>query len=90
MIIFLIAEKDRNKLYSGYSYNRYFRERYLPETGYTYGTASTETSEPAEIAKGRLYIDMYKANGDDKMVEEVRTRLKNAGFDLTNIVYNYG
>jgi len=26
---------------------------------------------------------MYKANGDDKMVEEVRTRLKNAGFDLT-------
>jgi hypothetical protein len=76
------SEKDSQTLQQ-YSYNRYFRERYLPETGLTYGTASTETSEPPEIAKGRLYIDMYKANGDDKMVEEVRTRLKNAGFDLT-------
>jgi len=60
-----------------------FRENYLPSVGYTYGTAAAEASEPPEIAKGRLYIDMYKANGDDKMVEEVRTRLKNAGFDLT-------
>jgi len=76
------SEKDSQTLQQ-YSYNRYFRERYLPETGLTYGTASAEASEPAEIAKGRLYIDMYKANGDDKMVEEVRTRLKNAGFDLT-------
>jgi len=76
------SEKDSQTLQQ-YSYNRYFRERYLPETGLTYGTASAEASEPAEITKGRLYIDMYKANGDDKMVEEVRTRLKNAGFDLT-------
>jgi hypothetical protein len=76
------AEKAEQTL-GGYVYNRHFRENYLPSVGYTYGTASTETSEPPEIAKGRLYIDMYKANGDDKMVEEVRTRLKNAGFDLT-------
>ena len=68
---------------SQYSYNRYFTEEYLPDTGFTYGTASAQTSEPPEIAKGRLYINMYKANGDDKMVEEVKTRLKNAGFDLT-------
>jgi len=76
------AEKAEQTL-GGYVYNRHFRENYLPSVGYTYGTASAETSEPAEIAKGRLYINMYKANGDDKMVEEVRTRLKNAGFDLT-------
>ena len=68
---------------SQYSYNRYFREKYLPDTGKTYGTASAQTSEPPEIAKGRLYINMYKANGDDAMVEEVKNRLKNAGFDLT-------
>ena len=76
------AEKAKQTL-GGYVYNRHFRENYLPSVGYTYGTASAETSEPIEITKGRLYIDMYKANGDDKMVEEVRTRLKNAGFDLT-------
>jgi len=76
------AEKEKQTL-GGYVYNRHFRENYLPSVGYTYGTASAETSEPIEITKGRLYIDMYKANGDDKMVEEVRTRLKNAGFDLT-------
>ena len=68
---------------SQYSYNRYFTEEYLPDTGFTYGTASAKTSEPPEIAKGRLYINMYKANGDDAMVEEVKNRLKNAGFDLT-------
>ena len=68
---------------SQYSYNRYFTEEYLPDTGFTYGTASAQTSEPPEIAKGRLYINMYKANGDDAMVEEVKNRLKNAGFDLT-------
>jgi len=68
---------------SEYSYDRYFREKYLPDTGKTYGTASAQTSEPPEIAKGRLYINMYKANGDDAMVEEVKNRLKNAGFDLT-------
>jgi hypothetical protein len=76
------AEKAEQTL-GGYVYNRHFRENYLPSVGYTYGTASEETSEPAEITKGRLYINMYKANDDDKMVEEVRTRLKNAGFDLT-------
>jgi len=76
------AEKAEQTL-GGYVYNRHFRENYLPSVGYTYGTAAAEASEPPEIAKGRLYIDMYKANGDDKMVEEVRTRLKNAGFDLT-------
>ena len=76
------AEKAKQTL-GGYVYNRHFRENYLPSVGYTYGTASAETSEPIEITKGRLYIDMYKANGDDKMVEEVKTRLKNAGFDLT-------
>jgi hypothetical protein len=76
------AEKAEQTL-GGYVYNRHFRENYLPSVGYTYGTASAEASEPAEIAKGRLYINMYKANDDDKMVEEVRTRLKNAGFDLT-------
>ena len=76
------AEKEKQTL-GGYVYNRHFRENYLPSVGYTYGTASAEESEPPEIAKGRLYIDMYKANGDDKMVEEVKTRLKNAGFDLT-------
>ena len=76
------AEKEKQAL-GGYVYNRQIRENYLPSVGYTYGTASAETSEPIEITKGRLYIDMYKANGDDKMVEEVKTRLKNAGFDLT-------
>jgi len=53
---------------SQYSYNRYFTEEYLPDTGFTYGTASAQTSEPPEIAKGRLDINMYKANGDDAMV----------------------
>jgi len=76
-------DQKKGMTLSQYSYNRYFTEEYLPDTGFTYGTASAQTSEPPEIAKGRLYINMYKANGDDAMVEEVKKRLKNAGFDLT-------
>jgi len=73
-------EQDSQTLQQ-YSYNRYFRERYLPETGLTYGT--TSATEPRDIQEARFLINDYKSNNREDEIPEIKKRLKEAGYDLT-------
>ena len=74
------AEKAKQTL-GGYVYNRHFRENYLPSVGYTYGTASTETSEPAEenpfVKSAKYTINILKTNDpNDPAIDEIKADLK--------------
>ena len=60
-----------------YSYNRYFRERYLPESGFTYGTVSEEPKENSFVTAARYTINILKANDpDDPNIEIIKADLK--------------
>jgi len=76
------SEKNKQTLQQ-YSYNRYFRERYLPEFGLTYGNVSSKVSEPRDIQEARYLINDYKSNNQEDKIGEVRKRLTEAGYDLT-------
>ena len=70
------SEKDKQTLQQ-YSYNKYFRERYLPETGLTYGTASEQPKEDSNVTAARYTINILKANDpDDPNIEIIKADLK--------------
>ena len=62
-----------------YSRERYFKEKFLPNQGLTY-----QTSEPSDITEGRNLINYYNSVGDDNTVEEIKNRLRNKGYNLTD------
>lgn len=62
-----------------YSRERYFKEKFLSNQGLTY-----QTSEPSDIAEGRNLINYYNSVGDDSTVEEIKNRLRNKGYNLTD------
>ena len=62
-----------------YSRERYFKEKFLPNQGLTY-----QTSEPSDITEGRNLINYYNSVGDDSTVEEIKNRLRNKGYNLTD------
>ena len=69
-------EKNAQTL-SQYSYNRYFRERYLPESGFTYGAVSEEPKENPNVSAARFTINILKANNpDDPNIQEIKEDLK--------------
>jgi hypothetical protein len=60
-----------------YSYNRYFRERYLPESGFTYGAVSEGPKEDSNVIAARYTINILKANNpDDPNIEIIKADLK--------------
>ena len=70
------SEKDKQTLQQ-YSYNRYFRERYLPETGYTYGTASAQTEENVFVKSAKYTINILKTDDpNDPAIDEIKADLK--------------
>ena len=72
-----------SKTLQQYSYEKYFRENYLPQTGKTYGTTSAEASEPIDIQEARYLINDYKSSNREDEIPEIKKRLKEAGYDLT-------
>ena len=69
-------QKDKQTLQQ-YSYNKYFRERYLPETGYTYGAVSEQPKENSFVTAARYTINILKANDpNDPAVDEIKADLK--------------
>ena len=70
------TEKNAQTL-SQYSYNRYFRERYLPESGFTYGAVSEEPKENPNVSAARFTINILKANDpNDPNIQEIKEDLK--------------
>jgi len=70
------SEKDSQTLQQ-YSYNRYFRERYLPETGLTYGTASAQPEENSFVKSAKYTINILKTNDpNDPAIDEIKADLK--------------
>ena len=69
-------EQDKQTLQQ-YSYNRYFRERYLPETGYTYGTTSAQTEENPFVKSAKYTINILKTDDpNDPFIDEIKDDLK--------------
>ena len=69
-------QKDKQTLQQ-YSYNRYFRERYLPETGYTYGAVSEQPKENSFVTAARYTINILKSNDpDDPNIDKIKADLK--------------
>ncbi len=62
-----------------YIYNRWFKEKFLPNENISYTTPL-----PQDIIDATNYINYYNSIGDDTMVNEIKTRLKKAGYDLTD------
>ena len=65
-----------------YTYNRHFREKYLPNTGLTY---STTKKEPKDLTTARNLINYYKANGEDETVKIIEKRLVDNGYSLADL-----
>ena len=69
-------EKNKQTLQQ-YSYNRYFRERYLPESGFTYGAVSEGPKENSFVTAARYTINILKANDpNDPSIDEIKADLK--------------
>ena len=69
-------QKDKQTLQQ-YSYNKYFRERYLPEFGLTYGAVSEQPKENSNITAARYTINILKANDpNDLLVVAIKADLK--------------
>ena len=62
-----------------YARERYFKEKFLPNQGLSY-----QTQVPADILEGKTLIDYYNSIGDDNTVEEIKSRLRNKGYNLTD------
>jgi hypothetical protein len=71
-------EKNRTSLVA-YARDRYLKEVFLPNEGLSY-----QTSEPSDITEGRNLINYYNSVGDDSTVEEIKNRLRNKGYNLTD------
>jgi hypothetical protein len=69
-------QKDKQTLQQ-YSYNKYFRERYLPETGYTYGAVSEGPKENSFVTAARYTINILKSNDpNDPSIDAIKADLK--------------
>jgi len=79
----LSDEQKKQETLISYAQDRYFKEKFLPEQGYSYTTPL-----PQDIIEASSLINYYNSIGDDKMVNEIKIRLKNAGYDLKD--YNLG
>jgi len=62
-----------------YIYNRWFEEQFLPNEGISY-----RTSVPQDIVDASTLINYYNSIGDDTTVTEIKKRLKDKGYDLTD------
>jgi len=71
-------EKKKDTLRS-YAQDRYFREEWLPAQGYSY-----TTPVPQDISDASVLINYYNSIGDDATVTEIKKRLKDKGYDLTD------
>ena len=71
-------QKNRTSLVA-YARDRYLKEVFLPNEGLSY-----QTSEPSDITEGRNLINYYNSVGDDSTVEEIKNRLRNKGYNLTD------
>ena len=69
-------QKDKQTLQQ-YSYNKYFRERYLPETGLTYGAVSEQPKENSFVTAARYTINILKSNDpNDPSIDAIKADLK--------------
>ena len=69
-------EKNKKTL-PEYSYDRYFREKYLPSIGFTYGAVSEGPKENSFVTAARYTINILKANDpDDPNIEIIKADLK--------------
>ncbi len=71
-------EKKKDTLRS-YAQDRYFREEWLPDQGYSYTTPL-----PQDIIQASTLINYYNSIGDENMITEIKKRLVNKGYDLTD------
>lgn len=62
-----------------YARERYFKEKFLPNQGLSY-----QTAEPSDITTARELINYYNADGQDNIVEEIKNRLREKGYNLTD------
>ena len=72
------AEK-KNFTEESYARQRYFEERFLPKLGYSYTTPL-----PQDIIQASTLINYYNSIGDENMITEIKKRLVNKGYDLTD------
>ena len=75
----LSDEEKKKETLRSYSQDRYFKERWLPEQGYSY-----TTPVPQDIVDASTLINYYNSIGDDTTVTEIKKRLKEKGYDLTD------
>ena len=69
-------QKDKQTL-NEYSYDRYFKEKYLPNTGLTYGAVSEQPKENSNITAARYTINILKANDpNDPAIDAIKADLK--------------
>ena len=71
-------QKDKTSLIA-YARDRYLKEVFLPNEGLSY-----QTQVPTDILEGKTLIDYYNSIGDDNTVEEIKSRLRNKGYNLTD------
>ena len=62
-----------------YIYNRWFEEQFLPNEGISY-----RTPVPQDIVDASTLINYYNSIGDENMITEIKKRLVNKGYDLTD------
>ena len=71
-------QKNKTSLIA-YARDRYLKEVFLPNDGLSY-----QTKEPSDIIEGKNLINYYNSIGDDNTVEEIKNRLRNKGYNLTD------
>jgi len=75
----LSEEQKKKETLRSYAQDRYFKERWLPDQGYSYTTPI-----PQDIVDASNLINYYNSIGDDTTVTEIKKRLKEKGYDLTD------
>ena len=75
-----LPEAEKKKFTEeSYARQRYFEEEWLPNNGYSYTTPL-----PQDIIQASTLINYYNSIGDDTTVTEIKKRLKDKGYDLTD------
>ena len=75
-----LPEAEKKKFTEeSYARQRYFEEEWLPNNGYSYTTPL-----PQDIIQASTLINYYNSIGDENMITEIKKRLVNKGYDLTD------
>jgi len=75
-----LPEAEKKKFTEeSYARQRWFEEVFLPKFGYSYTTPL-----PQDIIQASTLINYYNSIGDDTTVTEIKKRLKDKGYDLTD------